>query len=110
MFVAGLPLTRDDVLELARLVDPGLADRLHTVVDRGTTVLALTVPERETIVRALDDPPAGLAELRGVLLREYEWRVRDRARLTPPSAWTWWLCQLVRSRCGDPIAPDAGRR
>ena len=33
-----------------------------------TKVLALTIPERETIIRALDDPPPGLEELRGVLL------------------------------------------
>jgi hypothetical protein len=34
---------------------------------------ALTIPERETILAALEDPPAELAELRGVLLRELEW-------------------------------------
>jgi len=33
--------------------------------------------DRETILRALDHPPSdGLADLRGVLLREHEWRVR----------------------------------
>ena len=42
-----------------------------------TQVLALTIPEREAILRALDDPPDGLCELRGVLLREHEWRVRE---------------------------------
>ncbi len=40
-------------------------------------MLALDIPERETIIRALEDPPAGLEELRGVLLREHEWRVRE---------------------------------
>jgi hypothetical protein len=40
-------------------------------------VLALTIPERETIIRALDDLPAGLEELRGVLLREHVWRRRE---------------------------------
>ena len=34
------------------------------------------IAEPEAILRALDDPPAGLAELRGVLLREHEWRKR----------------------------------
>jgi hypothetical protein len=38
--------------------------------------VALTIPDREAILRALDDPPKGLAELRGVLLREHEWRLR----------------------------------
>jgi hypothetical protein len=40
-------------------------------------VLALTIDDREAILRALDDPPDSLAELRGVLLREHEWRVRE---------------------------------
>ncbi len=43
-----------------------------------TTILALTVTDRESILRALDEPPTdALAELRGVLLREHQWRVRE---------------------------------
>jgi hypothetical protein len=34
--------------------------------------VALTVPDREAIMRTLEDCPDGLAELRGVLLREHE--------------------------------------
>jgi hypothetical protein len=34
-------------------------------------ILALDIPERETIVRALEDPPPGLEELRSVLLAEH---------------------------------------
>ena len=40
-------------------------------------VLALTIPERETIIRVLDDAPPGLEELRAVLIREHVGRVRD---------------------------------
>ena len=40
-------------------------------------MLALDIPERETIIRALDDPPAGLEELRAVLLQEHTWRQRE---------------------------------
>jgi hypothetical protein len=36
----------------------------------------LTIPERE-ILRALEDCPPGLAELRAVLLQEHTWRQRD---------------------------------
>ena len=39
-----------------------------------TKVLALTIPEREAIIRALEDPPPGLEQLRAVLLREHVWR------------------------------------
>jgi hypothetical protein len=75
VFVAGLPLIHDDVLELARLVEPDLAEKLYAAVDRSQTVLALTVPEREQILRSLEDCPPTLAQLRGVLLREHEWRL-----------------------------------
>ena len=37
----------------------------------------MTIPERELILRVLDDPPVGLEELRGVLLREHVWRQRE---------------------------------
>lgn len=44
---------------------------------RETVIVALSIDDRERILQALDDPPDGLAELRGVLLREHEWRVRE---------------------------------
>ena len=69
------PRSRRGRAELARLVDdPALADRLETAYGRETKVLALTIPDREKILAALEDAPADLAELRGVLLRELEWR------------------------------------
>jgi hypothetical protein len=69
------PGHRDDaVLELARLVDdPDLTDKLEDAFRREVKVLALTIPERTAILAALDEPPAGLEELRGVLLRELAW-------------------------------------
>ena len=48
------------VLELARLVDDdALSSRLETAYGRMTKVLALTIPERETIIRALDERRRG---------------------------------------------------
>jgi uncharacterized protein (DUF1778 family) len=52
------------------------AETLEDAYDVECKALALTIEDRERILRALDDPPDGLAELRGVLLREHEWRVR----------------------------------
>jgi hypothetical protein len=61
-------------LELARLVDdPLLADKLEAAYERQTRVLALTILERTTILAALEDAPADLAELRGVLLLDLAW-------------------------------------
>ena len=36
-----------------------------------TRLLALTIAEREAVDAVAEDPPAGLEELRGVLLREH---------------------------------------
>jgi hypothetical protein len=76
--LAGVPLRDELLLELARLVDDDeLGSRLETAYGRMTKVLALTIPKRETIIRALDDPLPGLEGLRAVLLREHVGRVRD---------------------------------
>jgi hypothetical protein len=76
--LAGLPIQDEVVLELAGMVDDeALAERLETAYARMTKVLALTIEERETIIRALDDAPPGLETLRAVLLREHVGRVRD---------------------------------
>jgi hypothetical protein len=50
-------------------VDEPTATVLRNAVARETVIVALSIDDRERILRALDDPPAGLAELRRVLLR-----------------------------------------
>ncbi len=70
----------EDVLALADLLhDAGFddtAEALVTALEAERTFVALSVQDREQILRSLDDPPIELAELRGVLLRGHEWRVR----------------------------------
>ena len=79
--LAGVPVGDQDVLDLARLLyDAGFDETAETLVvalEAKQVVVALTITDREAILHALEDPPAGLAELRGVLLREHEWRVRE---------------------------------
>ena len=79
--LAGIPIPDRDVLELVRLLREtgfdGTAGRLEDAYDLQTRVLARTVPEREQILYALDDPPDGLAELRSVLLAEHVGRQRQ---------------------------------
>jgi hypothetical protein len=70
--LAGITVRDQDVPELAQLLrDAGFdetAETLDNAHDIEGQVLALTVPDREAIIWALDDAPDGLAELRGVLL------------------------------------------
>ena len=79
--VAGVSVRDEDVLDLfQRLLEAGFedtADALAVAQDAGQRLVALTVQDREAILRVVDEPPIGLAELRGVLLREHEGRVRD---------------------------------
>ena len=53
------------------------AERLERADDREARIVALDIPERETIIRALDDPPPRLEDLRACLLQEHVARVRD---------------------------------
>ena len=80
MQLAGTPVADRDVLELPRLArDAGfnyLVEKFEMAYDRETRVLALTIDEREMIIRTLDDPHESLAELRGVLLAEHAGRQR----------------------------------
>ena len=66
------------VLQLAqRLRDAQIddtAEKLERAWSRETRVLGLNVADREVPLRVLGDGPAELAELRGVLLNEHEWR------------------------------------
>jgi hypothetical protein len=53
------------------------ATRLDDAYDREARIVALTVPDREAILRALEDCPDGLGELRATLVKEHEWRRRE---------------------------------
>jgi uncharacterized protein (DUF1778 family) len=59
---------------------PGFDDTARALVvalEAEQELVALTIEDREAILRALDDPPSALAVLRAVLLQEHEWRVRE---------------------------------
>jgi hypothetical protein len=79
--LAGISVSADvgTLAELLRGADFTVtADKLERALMLETKVLALTITDRESILRALDEPPSdGLAELRGLLLREHEWRVDE---------------------------------
>jgi len=90
MMLAGVPIPSAAVAELAGLLrargndeladaagNDELADRLDRALANETKLLALSIEERIRILYVLDDPPDELAELRGVLINEVEWRRRE---------------------------------
>jgi len=57
VFLAGIPVRDELILELARLVDDDLlAERLEDCYRREVKVLGLDIAERETIIRARRRP------------------------------------------------------
>lgn len=77
MLVGGVPVDERLLTELARLLPPTLARRLDTALFYRAKVLGLTIAEREAVLAALEEPPAGLEELRAALLKEHAWRDRE---------------------------------
>ena len=85
MYLAGLRIPDEDVRELIKVVDEPTRSFLERSLGLEAGVVALTVEDRERILWALDDARTdSLAELRGILLEEQEWRQRD--GLEAPSA------------------------
>ena len=76
MFLAGIPIRDELVLEVAKLVrDPELAAKLERAVDRDVSVLALTLEERQAICESLGEhPPPGLGDLRTTVHGQLQWR------------------------------------
>ena len=76
VFLAGVPVKSSLVLELAaRVKDPELARRLEQGVKRDLIVIRLYADEQADLLKALDDPPAGLEAVRDALV---EARARDK--------------------------------
>ena len=80
MMLAGIPVRDRLVLEIARRLresgDDRLGETLERAYDAVKTEVGLTIENREAILRALDDPPDELSELRSVLLTEHVGRKR----------------------------------
>jgi hypothetical protein len=79
--LAGVPVSAESVAELADIVPATggdkLADRLERALRDEVKLLGPEIDERAIILAALDDPPDKLAELRGVLMNEHQWRQRE---------------------------------
>ncbi len=79
--LAGVPVRDDLVVELANRLDragrPETADKLQTALTDRRKLVALKIPERDAILKVIEDPPTGLEELRDVLLAQQVWRRRE---------------------------------
>ena len=79
--LAGVPVRDDPVVELANRFERAgrheMADKLQTALTDRRKLVALTIPERDAILDVIEDPPAGLDELRSVLLAQQVWRRRE---------------------------------
>jgi hypothetical protein len=99
MMLAGIPVPPTAIADLARnLRTTGahqLADRLERANADDVEILALTIDERAIILNALDDPPEALAEFRGVLMNEHQWREAQGSRGQKPSRLTTVMSRLV---------------
>ena len=81
MWVAGTLLSDDLVIELVkRLQRDGAehtAQAIYGAAIKGQSAAVLDSYDRRNVLAALEDRPAGLEELRSVLLREHLWRQRE---------------------------------
>jgi hypothetical protein len=78
MFLAGVPVKSSVVLELAaRVKNPELARRLEQGVKRDLIVVRLYADEQVDLLKALEDPPVGLAAVRDALVEAQAHHGRD---------------------------------
>lgn len=82
MQLAGAAVTDRDTFELARVLResgfPEVAQKLEKALTLGTKILGLTIDDRESMLKALYEPPTdGLAAFRSLLLLEHEGRIRQ---------------------------------
>jgi hypothetical protein len=68
VFLGNTPIPADHVRVLASLVkDPALAERLESSVERDAIVIRLDEDDRNTILKALTEPPPELEGVRDAL-------------------------------------------
>jgi hypothetical protein len=77
VWLAGIPVADKAVLHLAASLREAelihTAERLERAYDREARIVALDIPDREAILRVLEDCPEELVELRATLLQEHVW-------------------------------------
>ena len=91
LMLAGVPVAADSVTELVSIVRTAgadeLVDRLERALNDEVKLLGLEIDKQAIILAALDDPPDGLSELRGVLMNEHQWRQREDSTVRVMPRW-----------------------
>lgn len=66
------------VRDLAALVGKPLGSKLESALRFRAKIVGLTKEERAAVLRALENPPAELRELRDVLVADDNWKLNQR--------------------------------
>jgi len=74
VLVSGVAVDERLLKQLSEVVPLKVSRRLDTALLYRAAVLGLTVDERRAILAALEKPPAGLEDLREILLQDVAWR------------------------------------
>jgi hypothetical protein len=78
LMLRGVSVPYPLIRQLATMLwDRELAGRLERAVENETRLLAIDDDEVDSNLSVMEDPPAGLEELRGTLLQEHTWRQRE---------------------------------
>ena len=74
VLVSGVAVDERLLKQLSGVVPLKVGRRLDTALFYRAAVLGLTVDERRAVLAALEKPPAGLEDLREILLQDVAWR------------------------------------
>lgn len=80
MLLSGVAVDDRLVRGLALLVDGSLGSKLESALFFRARVVGLTKEERAAVLRALENAPADLRDMRDLLLADDNWKLNERLR------------------------------
>jgi hypothetical protein len=78
MLLCGVAVEDRHVRGLAALVDTSLRSKLERALLFRAKVVGLTKEERAAVLKALENAPADLGEVRDLLVADHNWRLTQR--------------------------------
>jgi hypothetical protein len=78
MLLGGVAVEDRLVRGLAALVDTSLQSKLERALLFRAKVVGLTKEERAAVLKALENAPADLSEVRDLLIADHNWKLKER--------------------------------